>query len=69
MGNNISPLFDTIARNDTLLTAVKVQVKDKPGKFVAVFPLADGIRGVRKDVQIISSFSTSSQIHLSRSAG
>ena len=63
-GNNISHVFDTVAGNDTQLTAVNVLAEGKPGKVVAVLPLAEGIKDVRKDVQVTSPFSTYSQIHL-----
>lgn len=51
-GNSISHVFDTVAGNDTQLTAVKVLAEDKPGKVVAVLPLVEGIQDVRKDVQV-----------------
>lgn len=51
-GNNISHVLDAIAGNDTQLTAVKVLAEHKPGKVVAVLPLAEGIQDVRKDVQV-----------------
>ena len=64
-GNSISHVFDTVAGNDTQLTAVKVLAEDKPGKVVAVLPLAEGIQDVRKDVQVTSSSSTS--LHITHS--
>jgi hypothetical protein len=66
-GNNISHVLDAIAGNDTQLTAVKVLAEHKPGKVVAVLPLAEGIQDVRKDVQVAGSSSTSPRNHPSGS--
>lgn len=54
-GNKISHVLDAISGNDTQPTSVKILAEDKPGKVVLVLPHADGIQGVRKDVQITSS--------------
>jgi len=51
-GNKISHVFDTIAGDDTQLTAVKVLAEDKPGKVVAVLPLVEGIQDVRGNVKV-----------------
>ncbi|KAF9785212.1 GroES-like protein [Thelephora terrestris] len=51
-GNSISHAFDTIAGNHTQITAVKVLAEHKPGKVIAVLPLAEGIHDVRKDVRV-----------------
>ena len=53
-GNKISHVFDTIAGKDTQHAAVKVLAEDKPGKVVTVLPLVEGIKDVRKDVEVTS---------------
>ena len=59
-GNKISHVFDTISGNETQLASVKVLAEDRPGKVTIVQPHAEGIRDVRKDVQVTSSSTPSS---------
>jgi len=53
-GNKIYRVLDAIAGDDTQFTSVKILAEDKPGKLSIVRPHTDGIKDVRKDVQVTS---------------
>jgi len=51
-GDNIHIALDTISGEETQFTAIKALAEGVPGRLLVILPPAEGISGVRKDVEV-----------------
>jgi len=55
-GDKIHIALDTISEKETQFTTLKALAEDVPGKLLVILPPVEGIRDVRKDVEVGCSF-------------